>query len=696
MTYNRQYSIENEKMSIAEKKVVESAIKRGIALLDNSSYMLIGREADQKTGLTQSMNILSAQDLIKCIKNGRGLKSLNEPDRNTKEKMARLSDRINITNITQILNARDIGDIICSYKEIGDDLKQMITWQINYNISNIKKESEADNSKYDQQIIDIKREALKEVVLQSIKYLDINKLLLTSCFRYVEMLEYLDEIKANSYQMIYYLINEMIQEIEQGTEIKGLLSIKGEEVDYSLDELEIDSKRIYSDRYIKKADVEELRNKLLMGETTLPDADELTLASMDFGETDAIKIIIKSEENMVYFINSDEIDEDVLDIVVYLYGDITDSILNAIIKKDYVGAEKIMEYFDNGLLTTEQIASIQDEKIIENLGLNEKIKALYLKMNDEKDEDQAEAIFTFHKYTSLYKTINKDKEQESSLELVEAFGDDLDTDALKNLYQYGIITLDVAVDWGLDVTEMLSENSIKPTDVKELYNKDVITIDQIKNVLRYSMLSYEEKLDLIYSTFDGESEEEYDIREELVGLLETEEGYKTKSITAKRQKGNGTGIKSREFVTDPHSRWKLISLLDKDYSKSFLPEGKEVKDGHRVFLLPNQGKVVIERMHENRSGQKVNAYGSATYIMDSEEFFKNLDDIIIDGAVNRTGLREISEEGSAEKIIHSTAWGRSIKEYFNVNEENERYSEEDIEQIDQAIENVNRSRKERE
>ena len=54
----------------------------------------------------------------------------------------------------------------------------------------------------------------------------------------------------------------------------------------------------------------------------------------------------------------------------------------------------------------------------------------------------------------------------------------------------------------------------------------------------------------------------------------------------------------------------------------------EIKDGHRVFLLPNQDSVVIERMHEKKKGRKVDAYKNATYIMATDEFFKNIDRII--------------------------------------------------------------------
>ena len=305
----------------------------------------------------------------------------------------------------------------------------------------------------------------------------------------------------------------------------------------------------------------------------------------------------------------------------------------------------------------------------------------------------------FNKYRTLYKHLiilgKTDEEiRESGNELISSFEENLNNDILTGLYQYGLITLESAADWGIDLNEMLSQNTIRPTDLKELYKKQVITIDSIKTVLMNSNLDYEEKLDLIYSTFDGESEEEYKIREELVDIIDIGDEYReTRRIGRTRIKEKS--IEQKQYITDPHARWKLISLLDSEYSKKFLPQGNEVTDGHRVFFLPNREKVVIEKMHEKKKGKKVSAYGSATYVMEAEEFFRNIGEIIIDGSINRTALRELAEEEKATKIVHSKFWGNAIKRYFEIGEENGRYTKEEIEAINTAIKNVENSRRER-
>ena len=117
---------------------------------------------------------------------------------------------------------------------------------------------------------------------------------------------------------------------------------------------------------------------------------------------------------------------------------------------------------------------------------------------------------------------------------------------------------------------------------------------------------------------------------------------------------------------------------------------------HRDDTLYRRRTMQFGQGTEKRGGKRVSAYGSATYIMDTDKFFENMDIIIENGAINRTFLREMSESEEATKIIHSKHWGSAIKRYFEITSENERYTVEDIKEIDVAIASVEKSRKERE
>ena len=206
-------------------------------------------------------------------------------------------------------------------------------------------------------------------------------------------------------------------------------------------------------------------------------------------------------------------------------------------------------------------------------------------------------------------------------------------------------------------------------------------------------MEIDEKEDLIYSTFDGDTEKEVQIREELMQLLSFGDAYKSMESEGKGPRASGTGSKAikREFVTDSQARWNFISLIDEGYSRKFLPEGVKVIDGHRLFLLPNKNEIIIEKMREKRKGRMVGAYGSATYIVGIQEFFDNMSEIIIDGSINRKFLREFVESDQALKIIHSKNWHRNIMRHYGIFKDNDRHEE-----INKAGERVEKSRKERE
>ena len=139
-----------------------------------------------------------------------------------------------------------------------------------------------------------------------------------------------------------------------------------------------------------------------------------------------------------------------------------------------------------------------------------------------------------------------------------------------------------------------------------------------------------------------------------------------------------------------------MSLIDKEYGRVPLPKGVSVNDGHRLFLLPGYRKVVIEKMYEKDKNGIHNCNNKATFVMDIEEFWANIENIIKQGSINRTAVGEIVRAGKVDRIIHSANWGKSVMKYFGIDEQNERYSAEDLEEIKLAAESVKESRREKE
>lgn len=719
--YNSQKNLENEsKLTKEERKDLETKVKNAMELIGNKNFTVVESIAE---GDFIKLKIINSTRLMQCIKNGQNVVDMNNPNKRQAARLDEIKEKVGLENIVIGLITEDIMSSIEDL-EIGRGIFSQISW------NSLQRFSKAYPEIGLSEIIatgevpdDIKkklyegpemRASMVEAIEQNCRYIDFNRLLMLSWIRLINLLE--KDVDNNLRSKAIEESGEERQEGKEGTvdgirtiieNIKDTLDkgieIKIEDTTYTAKDIELSLKKFREGRYVRGEEIAEARLRMLSGETSLMGEDDEVLSVMILNDGEFEILIRNSEENVIFLVSKGIIEENEIKSALYIRGECSQELFSLINKKGILRYEDMLELFEMGIISHDMLLSIQEQethqRIIKDTGV--KVRELYLSVLDEKNDKPKETMEKFSRYATLYKRLNIDGKTEeeiaeSSFALISSFEEDLTDKVLQGLYQFGIIPLEAAADWGVNLTEMLSNNSIKPTDMKNLVGKKVISIDSIKDVLKNGELSYEEKLDLIYSTFDGETEEEVSAREELIDFLGIGESYKADGESKiQTPRGQGTGTRGKEFITDPHARWKLISLLDKDYSKKFLPRDKEVADGHRVFLLPNIEKILIERMHERKAGRRVSAYGSATYIMNTDKFFENMDTIIENGAINRTFLRELSENEEATKIIHSKHWGSAIKRYFEITQDNERYTKEDIAEIDVAIANIEKSRKER-
>ena len=344
---------------------------------------------------------------------------------------------------------------------------------------------------------------------------------------------------------------------------------------------------------------------------------------------------------------------------------------------------------------------------------NEKLIDYYKKYKE--NEKSVDCVKDFNRYMLLYKNIKLSGKTEEEQEIImEELVEDilLNTDiqypenstkserrdiesefqktVLKDFYKNGIISLKIATDWMGEefANELFEQRALNPADIKKLLKDKKITLDLIKKMLNSEMKTAE-KLDFIYSIFDGDSQEEFDIKNKLIQYLKLGKGMKEESSGIHKEKGSNS-VSSNKYITDPSARWRLMSLLDKKYSKELL------YDGHAVFHLPNieNGQVVIEKMFETKKDGTVPSYGQATYILSEDEFINNDIIVIVDGqrVIDKKKLMALAKEEKAKKIVHSLNWGKALKSHLGIKKESSKYSKEDIEQIDKTIEKIEKSR----
>ena len=107
-----------------------------------------------------------------------------------------------------------------------------------------------------------------------------------------------------------------------------------------------------------------------------------------------------------------------------------------------------------------------------------------------------------------------------------------------------------------------------------------------------------------------------------------------------------------------------------------------------MFYLPNKGKYIIEKLYKKNNEP---AYGSATYIIDEEDFENRRSEIIKNGKVDKKVLVEMKQGEKAKKIIH-TGWGNAIAKYFDIDNPS-KYTERQSKKIRKLAKQVEDSKK---
>ncbi len=704
------------KMTKKSEEIDTILMKKAADLIKSRNLRVVGTEINNEW--IDYIYVITARELASCIESGQPLESLSKVPQNKIDRINEFEKILDMRVFPLALSPNDIVNVIINDKEIGEN----VLFQMQYNATkNYLKKHPEEEEKSQQLLQDLfffkdgedfigqeeKREVLNiqsEVLKRNIRYIDFDKMLLVTAYRYLEKLQEAkgDKDTERTLMETIKILNNLMS---PKTTIKGVFCSDKESVlnKFTYKDLQKEMERFTEEGYISTEEISQIKNDLISGVIELKDVPYIKIKIANFDRKEINEIAMQSDSNILFLLkNNEQSIKDNIENILYTKGNCCDELFLYIMEKELLDINKMMALYEAGIFSENQLKQIKAENILLQLNtlVNEKIKDLFEIIANEESEVTSEDMALANRYVNLYKVLNIEGKEnneidENAQELVSSFEENLSDEVLKALYKYGVISLDVAVDWGINIIDLLCTNDMKPIDVKNLYQKGIINIEAIKMVLVKSNLSYEEKFDLIHSTFDGDSEEERKIREELENYLDIKQGYKN-IVRSTGMMRSGTGKKNREYETDAHARWKLLSLIDKNYSKIFLPKGKEIKDGHRVFLLPNLGQVIIERMHERRNGRKVNSYGNATYIMDTNMFYTNINNIVVDGTINRSNLRVLNNNGLSTRIVHSKKWGESVKNYFGMNTQNQRYTEEDLQEIDRALEGVENSRRIRE
>lgn len=683
------------KIDANEQKLIEEGIVGIKKLLKGIDETYVYYNFDRKDERLTHLTILNTAEET-------GEKTRKKKTANM-QRLQALKAKENLINIIQGLTLSDIEDVIANDRKIGEALRYMTEYntlvsQYGTSMKGLEELSpelakRVDRRTYAQEVANTLESYIEEI--------NMDKLLLCSAYRYVEGLEegtIPDELAIN--------VKERLETIKRHIEKNPKISMS-KDASYSVKEFEKDLKRFVKTGddviFLKEKDIQEFREGVLNGEISLNclGRERFEVINLDAGTI--LKLLRDNPDNYIFFLRQGNCK----------YS--KETILRDIIKSQKCSTELLVELCKQTDITAEEICNLFDREIIsvsDLKGLKGKVgtiisdETLYGKYKEYKENNkEQDKRSEIERYALAYRNTeltgkNSEELQSKGEEFIANVGDDIESSDLVPLYKFDIIPLKVAVDWGGDsiIEELLESESLKPADARYLRDEGLLDENILERLFKKcSQMSYSYQISLVYTIFDGQTPEEQEIRERLAQYYHIENGLvnsntKGNKIKQRKSEKEQEVPEKRIKMRDPGAKYNLLSAIDKSVK---IEEG--IIDGHIIFHYPNidEGTVLIEKLHKITTNKKNGTIEikadnqSATYVLSEEEFIKLKSQLLQNGKIDRTQLTqrwwETRDPEHWIPHIGTEFWEKSILERFEINEENTRYSAEDLKKIKELI-----------
>lgn len=395
-----------------------------------------------------------------------------------------------------------------------------------------------------------------------------------------------------------------------------------------------------------------------------------------------------------------------------------------------INEKDLAEYFDLGLITMENLETLEENKSTEEI--SKMYKALSQEFNQER------LLTSYKNYISKYnefikfQTQNPDdtekiealREEVNSLRVEKeryrqvfnrynnvpeaekiSFGDDLLAhyyidfevtdeselqESIKALYEDGFIDLENIIHLDKNyIIPMLDRLSIK--DAYRVRNS--MTFEQLEemldNIFDDPEFSDERKFIIVMNLLGEDTEQDKEAREFYLEMLDFNDSEKrAKPQGTRKVKNHGTGGNdSTKYVYPDVIKWKFYKALD--------PECRVTRysNGFVEFASSKLGVRIIEKYYDGNRP----AYGTATYILSEDDYRKNEAELVTilpkGNILESAALREITPR--KDRIAHRTqsenkTWMDQMIKYFDIDFEagkETRYTPEELMHLDSVRKN---------
>ncbi len=612
------------------------------------------------------LDVVDSKELLEGIKisSSKAQKRFDEVDSNFKDKD---TDELGLEYVLQSIILTDFSNIFVD-EQFGDYVRTMILENavletgIKANELEVLRNIE-DDSEYRQLVENVDFEnllpSIKDTLREYAQYLDMDKLLLVSAYRFEEGLEgrYIEDERCLSVKEILQgiLANiksnnaEIICELQKNTDDEYEM----EKIKYSVKDIRRCISQFTEHTFLSRKQIENYRERVNNKEINLCDIDSEYI-DIIFSQKDLQEITTLSVDNLIYVYQRYNLD-----------------------------VSKIIELYNLKEISLEDIRIIKGEIDLSN---SISFEDLILYYQQVKDNLQDEEIANRYKnYLQLYKELfitDKDKETlelDSNIimqKIIETFEGKQYNEAVKEFYKERIITLNAISEWSNQslLIELFNEGLINLEEVTKLVKEEKLSVEHLNkiyfNLVNAPNIEYDERLRLIKNGYVLEKDIFDLYRRNLIfekdltqlasdGIVRSDEARRVinsrtmrelernsairltglNSLTKKNSDiysygygSIGTEASTRQtgkFIIDPNERERFIRMLNAYKANTDLASDSPFYN-YEFYVIPDEtgtiglnSVVIAERYYEDKDTELRFAMNNATY------FFKYKDLMVL-------------------------------------------------------------------
>ena len=479
------------------------------------------------------INIIDSKELIDGIKinSSANLKRFKEINQDFME-----SDKTETVGIEYLLQSIVLTDFnnIFPNEQIGDNMRTLLLEnQILKNnvktrkeIENLKKQNydEYENLIENNKFHDILSD-MKNLLEKYIKYVDIDKLLAISAYRFEESLEN-EFISIENAPAIKEILNTIIKHTKNNKTLTLSLqdrknnSYDLKDIEYSLTDIINCINRFTDDSYIKKSQIEEYKNKINSEELTLFDLDP-QYVKICFSPSELENIAKLNSQNLQYVSTILQWNKDKILNNIKFQKNCPVELLKDFMTKKIIYPNDIISLYKDNIIDIEYIKNLKEYSNFSNEISASELISLYDNYNKNKSEENN--LINYTRYLDLYKEIllndNPKETEKYSLNFMEQMIENYDKrhidthiNQLEEFYKQGLLTLNTIIEWNdpsvieTFLTDLYKENIIQLNDVKKFVKNGNLPFEYIKQLVWEENINYEERLKLLEEGWIPEEE----------------------------------------------------------------------------------------------------------------------------------------------------------------------------------------------